>query len=121
MSRARWWLLFLTAVVIICAWPPAEGRSVLMRTINWGVDPTDTLPILPPQLGFGLSDDPQAVEIRDELVRRYDEALAQGGLTRLRLQLKVATDPVEPVLERQVLLLFGVAVGFLALRPLFVR
>ena len=121
MSGVRWWLLFLTILFIVSAWPPAEGRSLLMRTVNWGVDPSDTLPILPPQLGYGLSDDPQAVEIRDELVRRYDQAFALGGLTRLRLELKVAGDPFEPALARQLLLMFGVAAGFLILRARLVR
>ncbi len=121
MSRPGWWLLLLTTVAIVCAWPPADGRSLLMRTVNWAVDPTDSLPILPPQLGYGLSDDPQAVEIRDELVRRYDEAFDLGGLMRLRLQLKVASDPFEPALERQLLLLFGAVVAFLTMRPRLVR
>jgi hypothetical protein len=121
INRARWWLLLLTVVIVIGAWPPAEGPSLMMRTVNWGVDPSGSLPTLPPQLGFGLSDDPQAVEIRDELVRRYDQALARGGWTRLRLRLKVASDPFEPVLVRQLLLMFGAAVGLLALRPGQVR
>ncbi len=80
------------------------------------MDPSDTLPILPPQLGFGLSDDPQAVEIRDDLVRRYDQAYRSDSLTRQRLLLKVAEDPLDRTTERQLLLLLGVVVAFVVWR-----
>jgi hypothetical protein len=117
LTRAGSWVLFLTVLVIVVAWPPAAGRSLMVKAVNRAVDPADTLPILPPQLGFGLSDDPQAVEMRDEIVRRYDQMFALGGITRARLRLKVAEDPFNPVTERQLLLVFGVVVAFLTLRP----
>jgi len=115
-TRAGSWVLFLAVLVIVVAWPPAAGRSLMVKAINRAVDPTDSLPVLPPQLGFGLSDDVQAVEMRDEIVRRYDEMYALGGVTRARLRLKVAEDPFDPVTERQLLLVFGVVVAFLTLR-----
>ena len=117
LTRAGSWVLFLTVLVIVVAWPPAAGRSLMVKAVNRAVDPADSLPILPPQLGFGLSDDPQAVEMRDEIVRRYDQMFALGGITRARLRLKVAEDPFNPVTERQLLLVFGVVVAFLTLRP----
>ena len=116
LTRAGSWVLFLTVLVIVVAWPPAAGRSLMVKAVNRAVDPADTLPILPPQLGFGLSDDVQAVEMRDEIVRRYDEMYALGGITRARMRLKVAQDPFNPVTERQLLLVFGVVVAFLTLR-----
>jgi hypothetical protein len=88
----------------------------VVKGVNWVVDPSDTLPILPPQLGFGLSDDPQAVEIRDDLVRRYDQAYRSDSLTRQRLLLKVAEDPLDRTTERQLLLLLGVVVAFVVWR-----
>ena len=115
-TRAGSWVLLLSALAIVVAWPPAQGRSLLVKAVNRAVDPADSLPVLPPQLGFGLSDDLQAVEMRDEIVRRYDEKFALGGITRARLQLKVAEDPFDPVTERQLLLVFGVVVAFLTLR-----
>ena len=115
-TRAGSWILFLAVLFIVIAWPPAKGRSLMMKAVNFAVDPADSLPILPPQLGFGLSDDVQAVEIRDEMVRRYDQMFALGGVTRARMQLKVAEDPFEPATERQLLLVFGVLVAFLTLR-----
>jgi hypothetical protein len=115
-TRAGSWALFLAVLLIVVAWPPAAGRSLVVKAMNRAVDPADSLPVLPPQLGFGLSDDVQAVEIRDEMVRRYDELYQLGGITRARLQLKVAEDPFDPVTERQLLLVFGVVVAFLTLR-----
>jgi len=116
LTRASSWVLFLAVLVIIVAWPPAAGRSLVVKTVNLAVDPADRLPVLPPQLGFGLSDDVQAVEMRDEIVRRYDQMYALGGITRARMRLKVAEDPFDPVTERQLLLIFGVVVAFLTLR-----
>ena len=116
MTRAGSWVLFLAVLVIVAAWPPAAGRSLAVKAVNLAVDPADSLPVLPPQLGFGLSDDVQAVEMRDEIVRRYDEMYALGGITRARMRLKVAQDPFNPVTERQLLLVFGVVVAFLTLR-----
>jgi hypothetical protein len=107
---------FITAVFIVAAWPPERDRSLLVKTINWAVDPGNELPMLPEQLGFGASDDPAAVEARDALVRQYDELYDQSALMRTRLQLKVATDPFSPTTERQVLLLAGVVVAFITLR-----
>jgi len=111
-SRLGAWVLFATALLLVVAWPPDEGRSLIVKGVNWIVDPSDTLPILPPQLGFGLSDDPQAVEIRDDLVRRYDQAYRTDSLTRQRLLLKVAEDPLDRTTERQLLLIIGVVVAF---------
>jgi len=102
--------------LIVIAWPPAQGRSLIVKAVNLAVDPADSLPVLPPQLDFGLSDDVQAVEMRDEIVRRYDAMYSLGGMTRVRMRLKVAEDPFDAATERQLLLVFGVVVAFLTLR-----
>jgi hypothetical protein len=115
-SDRAWWLLLLIALAVVAAWPPQNGRSLALKATSWLVDPTDTLPILPPQLGFGMGDDVTAVEVRDEMVRRYDEMYGRGGLTRLRMDLKVAEDPFTPATERQLLLVFGVVAAFLVWR-----
>lgn len=111
-SRVSTWPLFLAALLIVVAWPPANGRSLLMKTVNFAVDPTDSLPVLPPQLGYGLSDDFREVEERDALVRAYDEAYGRDALTRRRLELKVARDPFNASTERQLLLVFGVLAAY---------
>lgn len=112
--RAAWWTLLITALAIVALWPPQNGKSLAVTIVNWAVDPSDQLPVLPPQLGMGLGDDPLLVEARDEEVRRYDEAFNLGGWTRRRLLLKVAGDPFNPTTTRQVLLVIGVLVGFVA-------
>jgi hypothetical protein len=109
---ARWWAILAIALFVIAAWPPDEDKSLLAKFVNWAVDPAGDLPVLPPQLGFGLGDDPQAVEERDAQVRRYDELYNRGGWTRMRLELKVARDPLPRGTERQLLLAFAAAAVF---------
>ena len=111
-GRTGWWVLLAVALIIVGAWPPERDSSLALKLVNWAVDPFDRLPVLPPQLGFGVSDDYLAVEAHDAQVRRYDAMYNSGGWTRTRLQLKVATDPFNPSTERQLLLAFGVVVVF---------
>jgi hypothetical protein len=108
----RWWPLFGVILFVILAWPPEGDRSLMAKFVNWAVDPAGELPVLPPQLGYGLGDDPVAVEERDAQVRRYDELYNQGGWTRKRLELKVAGDPLPRGTERQLLLVLAAAAVF---------
>jgi hypothetical protein len=115
-SSVRWWILLAVALSVVVAWPPDNDRSLAVKLTNWAVDPNNSLPILPPQLGFGMGDDVLAVEARDAEVRRYDQLFNIGGWTRKRLQWKVARDPFNPSTERQLLLTLGVVAGFLVWR-----
>jgi hypothetical protein len=115
-TRAGVTILFVTALFIVAAWPPEKGQSLLVKAVHWAVDPTGSLPLLPEQLGFGLSDDVVAVEARDAEVRQYDALFARDAFTRWRLQMKVAEDPFNPATERQWLLVLGVVVAFLTVR-----
>jgi hypothetical protein len=113
MSRRRpdavlWWCVVIVALLVIAVWPPAEDPSLVVKFVNWIVDPRDELPVLPDQLALGLGDDPDAVAARDMQVQQYDALYLKGGWTRRRLELKVARDPFNPSTERQILL--GVAV-----------
>jgi len=108
----RWWPLFGVILFVILAWPPEGDRSLMAKFVNWAVDPAGELPVLPPQLGYGLGDDPVAVEERDAQVRRYDELDNRGGWTRRRLELKVAGDPLPRGTERQLLLVLAAAAIF---------
>ena len=108
----RWWILLAVVLFVIGAWPPDNGKSLAAKFVNWAVDPRGELPVLPPQLGYGVGDDPHAVEERDAQVRRYDELYNQGGWTRTRLALKVADDPLTPATERQLLLALAAVVVF---------
>ena len=115
MQPTRWWALFGVILFVIAAWPPDGDRSLAAKFVNWAVDPAGELPVLPPQLGYGLGDDPVAVEERDAQVRRYDDLYNQGGWTRKRLELKVAGDPLPRGTERQLLLVLAAAATFAAL------
>ena len=108
----RWWPLFGVILFVILAWPPEGDRSLMAKFVNWAVDPAGELPVLPPQLGYGLGDHPVAVEERDAQVRRYDDLYNQGGWTRRRLELKVAGDPLPRGTERQLLLVIAAAAVF---------
>jgi hypothetical protein len=102
-SNRQWWILFSATVLVVLAWPPDESKSLATKLVNWAVDPRDELPILLPQLPLAMGDDPEAVEIHDAEVRRYDALFLQGGWLRKRLELKAAGDPFDRVTTRQIL------------------
>jgi hypothetical protein len=102
----------VVALLVIGVWPPDNDKSLAVKLVNWMVDPLGALPVLPTQLGYGMGDDPQAVEERDAEVRRYDDLYNRGGWTRRRLKLKVAADPLNPSTERQLLLAMAAVVLF---------
>ena len=115
-NNLQWWVLVIVALFIVAVWPPAGDRSLAAKGVNWAVDPWNELPILPDQLALGLGDDPDAVNAHDMQVQRYDALYLQGGWTRKRLELKVATDPFNPSTERQMLIGFGVLTALAAWR-----
>ena len=115
-NNVQWWMLAVVTLVIVCAWPPQDDRSLAMKNVNWAVDPAGTLPVLPDPLALGHGDDPDAVAEHDVQVQRYDEMYLKGGWTRKRLELKVARDPFTPATERQVLALIAVVTALLVWR-----
>ena len=115
-GNAQWWILLIAALLLVALWPPAEDRSLIVKFINWAVDPADAVPTLPGPLPPGQSDDLNAVNAHDLQTRMYDELYDKGGWTRVRLQLKVARDPLNRATERQLLVAIGVVTGFLVWR-----
>lgn len=115
-TRWQWRLLVAAALFLVALWPPQGGRSLAVQAVNLAADPTGALPVLPAQLPIGMGDDLAAVEARDELVRAYDMAWAEGGLTRGRLRMKVARDPLPPSTLRQLILAAGVVLVAIAWR-----
>ena len=83
-NNRQWWILLVVALLLVALWPPAEGRSLALKFVNWIVDPANSLPTLPPPLTFGQSDDYASVEAHDLQTRMYDELYAKGGWTRRR-------------------------------------
>jgi len=115
-TNSQWWFLLLVALLIVFLWPPRDNQSLAVKFVNWAVDPWDELPIEPEPLPLGSGDNPQAVELHDILMQQYDALYLKGGWTRRRLELKVASDPLDPSTERQVLTGVAVAAAFLAWR-----
>ena len=115
-GNAQWWVLLVTALLLVAVWPLSEDRSLAIRFVNWVVDPLNTLPTLPGPLALGQSDDLNAVNAHDLQTRMYDELYQKGGWTRVRLEMKVAGDPFNRAIERQLLVAMGVLTLFLVWR-----
>ena len=111
MHRASTWLVAF-GVLLVCVWPPQNDRSLVVKMVNWAVDPGDQLPVLPEPFGLGAGDDPEIVAEHDAQVQAYDSLYEKGGWTRRRLELKVARDPFNPATERQVILALGIVTAF---------
>jgi len=111
MGRAST-LLAAFAVLLVCLWPPGNDRSLAVRIVNWAVDPRGELPVLPEPFALGAGDDPDAVAEHDAQVQANDARYMQGGWMRRRLELKVASDPFDPAVERQDILAFGIVTAF---------
>ena len=115
-SNVQWWILFAVTLLVVVAWPPQDGKSLAIKFVNWAVDPTQQLPILPQELPLGMGDDPDAVNAHDLQVREYDSLFMQGGWTRRRLELKVADDPFDPTTTRQLLIAIAAVAGLIVWR-----
>jgi hypothetical protein len=115
-TALQWWILTIVVLFVVCAWPPRDDRSLAMKFVNWAVDPSDALPVLPPQLPLGVGDDPDAVNERDLQVQQYDARYLEGGWTRRRLLLKVARDPFNPSTTRQLLTAIAVLAAMVVWR-----
>jgi hypothetical protein len=107
-TRAQWPVIWITAALLVLAWPPERGRSLLITLAAWAVDPTNALPTLPAVLPLVLDDDGDAVAAHDEQEREYYRVRESSRLARLRMTVKEGRDPFDPTLERQ--LLVGLAV-----------
>jgi hypothetical protein len=107
-NRAQWSIIWTVAVLLILAWPPDAGRSLIVTTINWAVDPGDWLPTLPAQLPMGLDDDGDAVAAHDAQEAEYLRLYQASPITRWRMNLKTARDPFVPSTEREILTGVGI-------------
>ena len=87
---------------------PSQGRSLAMKAVNWMADPDNSLPALPDQLPVSLEDNGDAVAAHDAQEAEYYRQYASSRVTRLRMRLKVATDPFDPTTARQILAGIGI-------------
>jgi hypothetical protein len=100
--------IWIVAIVLILGWPSDKGKSLATKAVNWLVDPTDSLPAPPKPLPMGLDDDGDLVAAHDMQEAEYNRLYVSSKLTRLRLRLKVADDPLEVSTQRQILAGIGI-------------
>src|SRR5437764_420522 len=81
-NRAQWRIIWIVAILLIVAWPPEEGKSLLVKAINRAADPFDALPDLPPPLPMGLDDNGDAVAAHDLQASEFYRVYASGRITR---------------------------------------
>jgi hypothetical protein len=120
-STRQWTIISVLAVLLVLAWPPDEGRSLGVKLVNWAADPMNRLPTLPPTLPFGMDDNGDAVAEHDMIENAYYQARQRSPLTRWRMDLKEAADPLERSTERQILIGLAVAGALLVWRLEAVR
>jgi hypothetical protein len=113
-NRTQWIIIWSVAALLVLAWPPADGKSLGVKTLNWLADPAGALPSAPEALPMALDDDGDAVAAHDALEQEYYRAYGSSAITRRRLILKEAGDPFDPATERQVLVGIGVVGALLA-------
>jgi hypothetical protein len=107
-NTAQWRIIWIVGGLLIFAWPPDKGRSLGVKAANWLVDPTNAMPALPEQLPMGLDDNGDAVAAHDAQELDYEQKYASSSVTRLRMTLKIASDPFDPSTERQILTGIGI-------------
>ena len=112
-NRVQWPIIWAITLLLVLAWPPDRGRSLLLKSSSWIVDPTGSLPTLPPPLPMGLDDDGDVVAAHDAEEAEYYRARASSWTTRWRMEIREARDPFDATTERQ-LLVGIVALGALA-------
>jgi hypothetical protein len=101
-NMIQWRLIWIVAVCLILAWPEQNG-SLAVKAINWVADPFGSLPATPSPLSMGAGDDPEAVQQHDAEEAAYYSMYNTSRFSRLRLQLRDVTDPIDPATQRQVL------------------
>jgi len=106
-NRAQWPIIWAASVLLVLAWPPDEGRSLLVKAANWAVDPAGSLPTWHAPLPMGLDDDGDAVAAHDAQETEYYRRRDSSRTTRWRMTVKVARVPFDRSTERQILV--GVA------------
>ena len=102
------------AIIVVMCWPPDHGPNLLFRFVHWAVDPTDSLPTLPPALPPGMGDNGDAVAEHDAIEAEYYRLYNSSEVTRWRMEMKVAQDPFDVTFERQFLVAFAALGAFFA-------
>ena len=116
--RSPWPVVAALVALLALFWPPENGRSLVVKAINYAADPRGELPRRPSPLAIGLDDDADAVTAHDNEEHAY-ELMYRGSWTgRLRLQLRDAEDPLEPSTERPLLIVVAAVAAVWAFKRL---
>ena len=107
-NRAPWIVISAVTLLLVFVWPPAEGKSLGVKLVNWIVDPRGSLPAFPEPLPLGLEDNGDAVAEHDAREQEFYTAHNRSAINRWRMDTKEWVDPMSPQTERQMLV--GVAV-----------
>jgi len=107
-NRAQWSIIWTAAALLVLAWPGDTGRSLVVKAVNWAVDPAGSLPTLPAPLPMALDDDGDAVPAHDAQETEYYRVRDRSVITRWRMTLRDAGDPFDPSTERQLLVAVAV-------------
>ena len=107
-NLAQWRIIWIVTLFLILCWPPDRGRCLGIKIANWIADPRDTLPAMPAPLPIALDDNGDAVTEHDALEAEYHRQYESSALTRVRMRLKEAKDPLDPSTERQILAGIGI-------------
>jgi hypothetical protein len=107
-NSAQWRIIWIVSGLLILCWPPEQGRSLGVKIANWLADPRHMLPAMPEPLPVALDDNGDAVAEHDALASEYYHQFQRSSLTRFRMKLKEAKDPIDPSTERQILAAIGI-------------
>ena len=115
-NRAQWSIICVVVGTLVLCWPPDRdhGSNLLTKVVHWAVDPTDSLPTLPPALPPGMGDNGDAVAEHDAIEAEYYRLYNSSEVTRWRMEMKVAQDPFDVTFERQFLVAFAALGAFFA-------
>ena len=109
-------MLVVVALLLVAVWPTSDDRSLALKFINWAVDPSNNLPVMPGPLDMESGDDADAVNAHDQLENYYYSLYDKGGWMRTRLELKVLEEPFNPATERQALTAIAILTAFVVWR-----
>lgn len=115
-NRAQWTVICFTAALLVLGWPPDRGSSLGVKALHWIVDPTQSLPNLPPPLPPGAGDNGDLVAAHDEIEAEYFRLYNSSSWVRWRMEMKDAGDPMGPATQRQWLVAIAVAAALLTWR-----
>jgi hypothetical protein len=115
-NRAQWGIIWAAALLLILSWPPAEGRSLMVKAANWMVDGSPD-GFAPPRVTRGSVSLSTCTSMRsDPAATEYYRQYESSAVTRWRMQMKEAGDPLSVQTERQILVGVGVVAALMIWR-----